>query len=254
MSTLNGSRLFARFGLLVILVCGVQSGFAASDPTENAVSAKSNGLEEIVVTARRREENIQSVPIAITVVTPQAMQDNNVHTLQDIQMLVPSLTVSSGNAGSKDAANVTIRGQGWSSLGGGASTAVAMYLNEVPIVTDWAGLLAGGPGLFFDMENVQVLKGPQGTLFGRNTMGGAVLLQTARPTNEFGGHIQATYGNYNDREFDGAVNLPLVSDVLLARIAVNGQLRDGYTHILSMPGHPTDTTSIIATRFRRAAP
>jgi iron complex outermembrane recepter protein len=92
--------------------------------------------------------------------------------------------------------------------------------------------------LFFDLENIQVLKGPQGTLFGKNSVGGDILLQTARPTNEFGGHIEATYGNYNDREIDGVLNLPLVSDVLLARIAFNGQLRDGYTHVLAEPNYP----------------
>jgi iron complex outermembrane recepter protein len=82
------------------------------------------------------------------------------------------------------------------------------------------------------------LKGPQGTLFGRNTMGGAVLLQTARPTNDFGGRIQLGYGNYNDREINGEINLPIIDDKLLARIAFNGQVRDGFTHVESMPGYP----------------
>lgn len=193
-------------------------------------------LEEITVTARRHAESQQTVPLAVTVVSPVVMQSNNIHTLQDIQALIPSMTVTSGNVGSQDQANVTIRGQGWGS--GSGTPAVSMYLNEVPIPTDIDGQLAGGPGLLFDLENVQVLKGPQGTLFGRNTMGGAILLQTARPTNDFGGHVQVTYGNYNDREIDSAVNLPIVSDVLLARVAFNGQLRDGYTHVISMPGYP----------------
>lgn len=96
----------------------------------------------------------------------------------------------------------------------------------------------GGPGLLFDLENVQVLEGPQGTLFGRNAVGGAVLLQSALPTNDFGGHVQLAYGNYNDRELDGALNIPILNDVLLARVAFNGQLRDGFTHVLAEPGHP----------------
>ena len=77
-----------------------------------------------------------------------------------------------------------------------------------------------------DLENVSVLKGPQGTLFGRNTIGGAILLRTARPASEFGGHIQASYGNYNDKEIDGAINLPLLDQILLTRVAINGQWRD----------------------------
>jgi iron complex outermembrane receptor protein len=194
------------------------------------------GLEEITVTARRREENAQKVPIAITAVSPQAMQDNNIATVQDLQFLVPSLTATTGNVGQRDASNVAIRGQGYGSIAG--QPAVAMYLNEVPIPTDYDGQIAGGPGLFFDLENAQVLKGPQGTLFGRNTMGGAVLLQTARPTNDFGGRLQVGLGNYNNREIDGAINLPIVEDKLLARVAFNEQIRDGFTHVVSMPGYP----------------
>jgi iron complex outermembrane receptor protein len=243
-------RLAPLAGILVLLgSAGAQAQVAApgqGEPVRLAqngsplgkqpAAQKEPALEEIIVTARRREENLQTVPIAVSVISPQVMRDNNVHTLTDIQSLVPSLTVTSGNVGSQEQANVTIRGQGWGS--GGGTPAVSMYLNEVPIPTDIDGTLSGGPGLLFDLENVQVLKGPQGTLFGRNTLGGAILLQTARPTNEFGGHAQFTYGNYNDREIDAAINLPLISDVLLARLAINGQQRDGYTHVLSMPGFP----------------
>jgi iron complex outermembrane receptor protein len=205
----------------------------AADTSEDR---RTNGLEEIIVTARRREENAQQVPIAITVVSAAALQANNISTVQDVQQLVPSMTVTTGNVGQRDSANVAIRGQGYGSIAG--QPAVAMYLNEVPIPADHDGQIAGGPGLFFDMENVQVLKGPQGTLFGRNTMGGAVLLQTARPTNEFGGQLQAGYGNYNDRELNGEINLPIIDDKLLARIAVSGQIRDGFSHVQSMPGYP----------------
>ena len=213
---------------------------AASDSSNRATTdQRSTGLEEIIVTARRREENAQKVPIAITTISPQVMQDNNITTIQDIQFLVPSLTASTGNVGQRDSLNVAIRGQGYGSIAG--QPAVAMYLNEVPIPTDYDGQIAGGPGLLFDLENAEVLKGPQGTLFGRNTMGGAVLLQSARPTDDFGGRIQVGLGNYNDRELDGAINLPIIDNVLLTRIAFNEQIRDGFTHVLSMPGYPNGT-------------
>lgn len=238
-----------HFGLLIrtgvaptIFVLGtgifaVANAAPASDSSTDAIAdQRSLGLEEIIVTARRREENAQQVPISITVISPQAIQDNNIATIQDVQYLVPSLTVSTSNVGQRDSANVAIRGQGYGSIAG--QPAVAMYLNEVPIVTDHDGSIAGGPGLFFDLENVEVLKGPQGTLFGRNTMGGAILLQSARPTNEFGGRLQVGVGNYNDREIDGEINLPIIDDKLLARIAFNGQVRDGFSRVLSAPGYP----------------
>lgn len=192
-------------------------------------------LEEIVVTARRKEEKVQTVPIAITVVSQQTLQDNNVYTIGDLQYLVPSMTATS-TLFNRDSVNVAIRGQGTNRFGG--SPGVVAYLNEVPIPTASLAQLAGGPGLLFDLDNVQVLKGPQGTLFGRSAVGGALLLQSARPTNEFGGRIQVGAGNYNNRELDAAVNIPVASDVLLTRFAFNGQQRDGFTRLLGSPSHP----------------
>jgi iron complex outermembrane receptor protein len=205
-----------------------------SNESSDAAVARDDALSQVIVTARRRTENVQTVPIAITVVTQQALTDNNVHTLGDLQALIPSLT--SVTAFSRDSVNLSIRGQGTNSVSG--QPGVIAYLNEVPVPTMIGGDLAGGPGFLFDLENVQALKGPQGTLFGRNSVGGALLLQSARPTNAFGGRLQATYGNYNDREIDGAVNVPLVDEVLLARIAVNGQVRDGFTQLMADPQHP----------------
>jgi iron complex outermembrane receptor protein len=202
--------------------------------TSTGVSAESSKLEEIVVTARRREENLQTVPIAVTALSQQTLQANNTQTLADLQYLAPSL--SSVPAGYKDALQLTIRGQGQSTGGPG----VVLFINEVPFPAN-GGTTTGGPGLLFDLENVQVLKGPQGTLFGLNSMGGDVLLQTARPTKDFGGYIQASYGNHDNREINGAVNIPLVSDVLLARVAFTGQWRDGYSYIQSEPAHPSGT-------------
>jgi iron complex outermembrane recepter protein len=213
------------------------TGHAAAANTEAPSADQGTPLEEIIVTARRREENIQTVPIAITVVTQQTLRDNNIQTVTDLQYVIPSLSAATN---APNEARLNLRGQGVSGNSGQAG--VVMFFNEVPI-PNFAGGVGGGvtpagPGLFFDLENVQVLKGPQGTLFGKNSVGGDILLQTALPKNEFGGHFQATYGNYNDREIDGVVNVPLVPDVLLARIAFNGQLRDGYTHVLAEPSYP----------------
>jgi iron complex outermembrane receptor protein len=210
-------------------------GFAAH-ADENSVTpqAATGGLEEIIVTARRREENLQTVPIAITALSQATLQQNNIVTVGDLEHLVPSLSTSAGFT--RDSLNITIRGQGLSGLAG--LPAVVAYLNEVPLPTDQFGNYNGGPGTLFDLENVQVLKGPQGTLFGRNTTGGAVLLTTARPTEDFGGAIQVGAGNYNDREYDGHVNIPIVPDKLLTRIAINGQVRDGFTNVLGTPSHP----------------
>ena len=226
--------LFVVLGLLSGLAMGAPA--VAADASAGTTADQNPALEEVVVTARRREENVQTVPIAIDVVTPQLLQQNNIQTIGDLQYLVPSMSAS--NFATRDAVNVSIRGQGTNGPSG--EPGVVVYINEVPVPVDREGDLAGGPGLMFDLENVQVLKGPQGTLFGQNSVGGALLMQTARPTKEFGGNIQASYGNYDDRELDGAINIPL-SDTLLTRIAFTGQLRDGFTHLLSDPSHPNGT-------------
>jgi iron complex outermembrane receptor protein len=190
--------------LLAALLCstGILSiGYATPARAQQGAQATASGgaeLEEIVVTARRREERIQTVPIAISAFSQDTLKKNNIVSVEDLQNLVPSLTVSSAN---RDTVALSIRGQGGFSPGG--SPSVTSYLNEVP--TPIYGL-----GSYYDLQSVEVLKGPQGTLFGQNSVGGAITLVSKRPTNDFGGYVAATFGNYNDRELEGAINIPIV--------------------------------------------
>ena len=182
--------------------------------------ADASGLEEIVVTARRREEKLQSVPIAITAFSQEAIQEKSITAVQNLQNDTPSLLIGGQ---SRDDAQFTLRGLGAGPISTGVRTiqSVATYFDQVP--SDIAG-----PGIFYDLENVQILKGPQGTLFGRNTVGGAILFEPKKPTNDFEGYIQAQLGNYNDKEFEGAINVP-IDDKLLVRVAGSLARRDGYT-------------------------
>ncbi len=197
------------------------------------------GLEEVVVTARRREEKLQSVPISITAVTNAQLQDQRIESLAGLQYDVPSLAFRSVGRDSDDI--VSLRG-----LSG-----VITYLNEVPLGGVAAAGTGGGsgpgggagPGILYDLDNVEVLKGPQGTLFGRNTTGGAILVQAKKPTNEFEGYAQEQLGNYNDHEFEGAVNVPIIDDKLLARFATSIAQRDGFTHVLTGPDAGKDLDS-----------
>jgi iron complex outermembrane receptor protein len=190
-------------------------------------AAADTGLEEIVVTARRREEKLQSVPIAITAFTAADIRAKNIASAQDLTMFVPSL-IMNNNAGF--GSGYSLRGQ-TASLGAGAG--VVVYFAEVPLVNGQTGIGTyqggTGPGQFYDLENVQVLNGPQGTLFGRNTTGGAILFTPAKPTNEFEGYGQITVGSYNWHELEAAVNVPIVSDKVLLRLAGDINMRDGYT-------------------------
>lgn len=182
---------------------------------------------EIVVTAQRRNERAQDVPIAITAFSSGRLQQQGVTQAQDLQATVPSLVVGNNGNPSREAQSFTIRGQGATFQ---ASPGVVVYLNEVPLPAAISIPQQGGPGNFVDLENVQVLNGPQGTLFGRNTTGGAVLLVPKKPTHRFEGYVQAKLGNYANKEFEGAINLPIVEDKILLRVAGAYQDRRGYTY------------------------
>jgi iron complex outermembrane receptor protein len=208
------SALFCATSLLA-LACA-QAALAQGG--DQPMASNPSGLEEIVVTARRREEKLQSVPLAITALNAHDLEEHEVQTTTDLQHLVPSFTVNVG-ALYRDSLSYTLRGQG-STQG----PSVVVYFAEVPSVAN-----GSGPGQYYDLESVQVLKGPQGTLFGRNTTGGAVLFEPQKPTNDFEGYAKLTLGNYNWHEAEGAVNVPIVSDKVLLRVAGNVKERDGFT-------------------------
>ncbi|EQB05525.1 hypothetical protein L288_12835 [Sphingobium quisquiliarum P25] len=208
---------------LGVSVIGLLS--TAAHGQELAQTDPSPAIADIVVTANRREQAQQKVPTAITAYDANRLREQSVATAADLVGKVPSVQVSS-NASQRSTEIIVIRGQGQTYL---SPIGVVQYFGEVPLIQGGIVAVQGGPGTFFDLESLQVLRGPQGTLFGRNTTGGAVLLGPKKPGKEFGGYVQAQFGNYNDREFEGAIDLPVVSDRLLVRIAGKKVDRDGFT-------------------------
>jgi iron complex outermembrane receptor protein len=190
------------------------------------VSAQESGrqmveLEEVVVTARRREESLQDVPIAITAMSADFLREQNVNELADLAVHVPAMGVSQGGP-STNVPIVVLRGQRPSEVTLTVDPAVPLYFAEVALTPTQGTNLA-----MYDLANVQVLKGPQGTLFGRNSTGGALLLTPQTPGEEFGGYAEAKLGDYNLYHFEGAVDLP-ASDTLKFRLAGRSLDRDGY--------------------------
>lgn len=187
------------------------------------VLADAARLEEVVVTARRAEETVQTVPISVSAISGDVLADRKIDSGVALQNTVPSLSVYSL---SRDEETFSMRGLGSANTSAaGQAPSVMVYFAQVPLPSGDGG----GPGRYFDLQNVQVLKGPQGTLFGRNSTGGAVLFEPQRPSNKLEGYGQVQVGNYSDREFEGAVNLPLVSDVLSSRLSLKTAKRDGFT-------------------------
>lgn len=199
---------------------------SAGDDTPTA-SGNAAQLGEIIVTAQRRKESAQTVPIAITALSGSRLEQQGITSEQDLGGSVPSLVVGPNGQGSRESQSFTIRGQGATFE---ASPAVVEYFDEVPLPSPISLSQQGGPGNLFDLQNIQVLEGPQGTLFGRNTTGGAVLLVPNEPTNQFGGYLQAGTGNYSLQDYEGAINAPVVPDKLLVRASGKFYQRDGYTH------------------------
>ena len=213
----------------VILALVATVTFASLMPVSSAIAQSAAGdettkerdaLEEITVTARRKAESQQSVPIDVEAFSNESLLERRIETTEDLQLSTPGVFLS--GAGGREAIDYQIRGQSMA-LSGPSSPAVVTYFAEVPDPT------LGAEPPQYDMSSIQVLKGPQGTLFGRNTTGGAVLFEPALPTYKFGGSVSAIGGNYGDQQYQAVVNLPLIDQRLAVRFAGNIERRDGYT-------------------------
>ena len=176
-------------------------------------------LEEIVVTAQKRAESAQDVPIAITAFDSAALDRNQIENADDLANFVPNLQF--GNFSST--ATAAIRGIGHTNTTAGGDPGVALHLDGVYI-----GRPIGTVFRFWDLERMEVLRGPQGTLYGRNTTGGSINFITRRPTEEFGGNIDASYGEFNHYQLRGVVNLP-ISDNAASRFGAACSIRSADT-------------------------
>lgn len=191
----------------------------ASTAGQDAGSENDQGSGEIIVTAQRKEEKLSRVPVSIVAFGSEALQTRNITSEQDVGQLVPGLQVKNGQ--NSNQLSFSMRGQTLDPFSG-TSPAVLTYLNEAPY----------NPGntatAFFDLGSIQVLKGPQGTLFGRNATGGAVLYSTPMPDNEFSGYIIARGAERDFNQIQAAVDLPLVTDKLAVRLAFDATRGNGY--------------------------
>jgi iron complex outermembrane receptor protein len=184
-----------------------------------AQSGERLALEEVIVTAQKRDENLTEVPIAITHFGAENIAQTGVRQLKEVAEFVPNLTISSGtDFGSR----VAIRGVGANSRNIGFDTRVGVYLDGV--------YLGQSPALnqeLLDLERIEVLRGPQGTLFGKNTVAGAINLVSKKPGDELSGTVGVELGNWDARQYSAAINVPL-SDKLRSKFSFSKQTRDGW--------------------------
>ncbi len=178
-------------------------------------------LEEVVVTARKREENLQETPVAVTALSAATLRDAGVRNLADLNQIAPNIEVSSAN-GTAPVANIYIRGIGQRNTGPNIDSGVGIYIDEVYVSRPDGALLD-----IYDMQSVQVLRGPQGTLFGKNTTGGALVFTTNRPIDEFEASVGGRLGNYDRHDGNFMVNVPIAEN-LWTRFAGSTVNSDGW--------------------------
>lgn len=215
------------------------SGASAQENTQGAAT-----VDEIVVTANKREESVQSIPAAVTAIGGAALQQQGIGNVPDLQMRVPSLVAGSGPF----VTAVSLRGVGTNNLSAASQPGVAIHIDGVYQPRLSAGALGA-----LDLERVEVLRGPQGTLYGRNASGGVINYVTAAPGGELSGAVTAGYASYDEVRLGGFLNVPL-GDRIRGRLAVDYTDRsDGFVENARAGGPDADKGSTLSSRLKIAA-
>jgi len=208
-------------GLLVFGAVLSGNAWAAESPGQPA-------LTEIIVTAQKRQENIQDVPVSVMAVSGQELQDAGVKDIKNLQVLTPGVTVTSTT--SENVTTARIRGVGTVGDNPGLESSVGVVIDGVYRPRNGVGF-----GNLGEIDRIEVLEGPQGELFGKNNDAGVINVVTKKPSTTFGVTAEATVGNYNDREISASVTGPL-GDVSAARFYAGYQRRDGFLNVDTGPG------------------
>ena len=219
--------------MAVMIAMGATPGFAAEARDE---------LEEIVVTAQFREQNLQDTPIAITAVTAEMLELRSQNSIYQVAAQAPNVTLAPQGQGNGSGIIAFIRGVGQTDFNFALEPGVGLYIDDVYYST-----LTGSLVDLTDLERVEVLRGPQGTLAGRNSIGGAVKLFSRKPQGE-GGSVSLTYGKYNRIDARGMADFTLASDKLFMRVAGVSKNRDGFVdridYACSHPGSGLPATRL----------
>ena len=190
--------------------------------TEEDISTLVSLLEEVVVTARRREENLMDIPVAITAFTGTDLKARQIDQIHQVGNATPNLIWRRQSDTSNAGATVHIRGVGQDFGSAVRQPGVGLYMDGVYLSQASSALMD-----VMDIQSIEVLRGPQGTLFGRNTIGGAVQITTAKPNDKFGGEIDLLVGDYSRHRIKGTVNIPF-SDTFFAKFSASWQEKNGF--------------------------
>lgn len=231
------TRKFATFAC-GLMACSALTTPAFAQDQDSGEQATRNTDNVIIVTATRRAQDVQDIPLAVTAISPQQLEAQRVVNIQQIAALAPSFTASQAQLASGSVV-LRVRGIGTTSNNIGFESAVGIFID---------GAYQARPGValseFVDVERVEVLRGPQGTLFGRNTSAGALNITNVRPdVTEFSGFVNAEYGNFDEKSLQGAINVPIVKDTVALRLTGAYRERDGFLDVVNRAGTKVGETN-----------
>jgi iron complex outermembrane recepter protein len=210
--------------------------YAAGEPTSSGGIGA--GLEEVVVSARRREESMQETPISVAVLSEEALKVRDAVNLRDLSRIVPSFGWQPATGGGNSAGQLFVRGIGQFDFVNTTDPSVGLYVDGVIFARTTGASLD-----LLDIERIEVLRGPQGTLFGRNTAAGAVNIITKKPMNEFGGVLEAAAGSRDRMDLSLSSSLPILPERLLAHVTLSSKNQDGYGRRLSTGEETADVNN-----------
>ncbi len=219
-TNLKQTTIISSLGASLFWLASTGGALAQTEAEENA-SSQGIAVDEIVVTARRQTETLQRVPLAVSAFGSDELFDNHIENLGDLQSHVPNLSLHVGDASN---AVIYLRGVGQIDSISFNDPGVGVYIDDV-----YMGRAQGSFLEVLDPQRVEVLRGPQGTLYGRNTIGGAVKFVSARPTDEFEGYVDLGIGNFDQRSAKLSASGPLIDGVLRGKVAIAHSQRDGFT-------------------------
>jgi len=198
---------------------------AFGQSAQAAQASSGDQLEEIVVTARKREEVIQKTPVSITAFTAKDLQYQTVHEVKDLEQQTPSLQLTK-NGSNPQGLYISMRGQVETTTGVDDPASIGVYIDDVYDT----GRITSSLKALIDLERIEVLKGPQGTLYGRNTTGGAIKFVTKLPTNDYEGSLMLGLGNYDRHVVNGVINIPIVDNKVALRLVGVYDTHSGYSY------------------------
>jgi iron complex outermembrane recepter protein len=195
-----------------------------------ASAATTDGLEEVIVTSRKQAEDIQVTPVAVSAFSTNSLEQRGVANLTQLGGVVPNLTMEAGaaNGGGSNSSTIYIRGVGQTDFLATTDPGVGIYIDGIYYPRSVGSVMD-----LLDLERVEVLRGPQGTLFGKNTIGGAINMVSTKPSSKAGGYGELTIGSYNRVNFKGSVDQPLIENSLNSRFAIVSKKADGYADVRS---------------------